>query len=74
MADRKKVVLPPAKTPEDREAQLVSLAYDFAEEQFRNGTASSQVTSHFLKMGSTREHLEQERLRKENLLLTAKIS
>lgn len=62
----------PATTDEGREAQLISLAYDLAEKQFRGGTASSQVTTHFLKMGSSREKLEQERLQHENLLLSAK--
>lgn len=63
----------PATTDEGREGQLVSLAYDLAEKQFRDGTASSQVTTHFLKAGSTREKLEQRRLENENLLLSAKI-
>lgn len=61
-----------AKTPEAREGQLISLAFDYAEKQFQEGTASSQVTTHFLKLGSTRERLEQERLQHENLLLSAK--
>lgn len=50
----------PALTPEARENQLISLATDLAEEQLRNGTASSQVISHYLKMGSTRERIENE--------------
>jgi hypothetical protein len=62
----------PAMTPEGRENQLISLAYDRAEKQMREGTASSQVITHFLKMGSTREKLEQQRLQHENLLLSAK--
>lgn len=52
-----------ARTLEEREQQLSSAAYDLAEEQITNGTASSQVITHFLKMGSTRELIEQERLR-----------
>lgn len=63
---------PPAMTPEARENQLVSLAYDAAERQIREGTASSQVISHFLKLGSTRERLEQERLMREVELLEKK--
>lgn len=63
----------PATTDEGREGQLISLAYDLAEKQFRDGTASSQVTTHFLKAGSRREKLEQRRLENENLLLSAKI-
>ena len=50
----------PALTPEARENQLISLATDLAEEQLRNGTASSQVISHFLRLGSTREQIENE--------------
>lgn len=61
-----------ATTPEARERQMVALAVDLAERQLQEGTASSQVISHYLKLGSTREMLEQERLRKENDLLEAK--
>lgn len=57
---------PPSKSPEARENQLVSMAVDLAEKQLRNGTASSQVISHFLKLGSTKE-------RKELLLLEQEI-
>ena len=62
----------PGLTPEAREGQLVSLAINLAEEQLRNGTASSQVITHYLKIGSTREKLERERLERENELLRAK--
>lgn len=62
----------PGLTPESRENQLISLAVDLAEQQLRDGTASSQVISHFLKLGSTREQLEKERLTEENKLLRAK--
>lgn len=62
----------PATTPEARENQLIALAVDLAEKQIREGNVSSQVISHFLKLGSSREKLEQERLAKENELLTAK--
>jgi hypothetical protein len=50
----------------------MALAYDVAEEQLRNKTASSQVITHFLKLATAREKLEQERLKKENQLLEAK--
>lgn len=63
----------PAHTVEQRENQLISLAYDLAEKQLMDGTAAAQVTTQFLKMGSTRERLEQERLKQDNLLLAAKI-
>lgn len=63
---------PAATTPEGRENQLISLAYDLAEQQLMDGTASAQVISSFLKLGSSRERLEQERLQNENILLRAK--
>jgi hypothetical protein len=63
----------PAVTEESRENQLVSLAIDLAEKQLAEGTASSQVITHYLKLGSTREKLEQERLHRENLLLDSKV-
>lgn len=63
---------PPATTPEGRENQLVSMAVDLAERRMREGTASAQEIVHFLKLGSSRERLEQERLAGENMLLKAK--
>ena len=63
----------PAATPEGRENELVSLASDLAEAQLRDGTASSQVITHFLKLGSTREKLEQQRLEFDNELTLVKI-
>lgn len=62
----------PATTPEARENQLVSLAVDLVERQLRDGSASSQVITHYLKMGSMKERLERERLEEENKLLRAK--
>lgn len=62
----------PATTPEARENQMIAMAVDLAEKQIKEGTASSQVISHYLKLGSSRERLEQERLQKENSLLAAK--
>lgn len=61
-----------ALTPEARENQMISLAVDLAEQQLRDGTASSQVITHFLKLGSTRAELEKEKLRAENDVLIAK--
>jgi hypothetical protein len=63
----------PATTDEGRESQLVSLAIDLAEKQLAEGTASAQVITHYLKVGSSREKLEQERLHRENLLLDSKV-
>lgn len=62
----------PASTPEARENQLISLAYDLAERQLRDGSASSQIVTQLLKSGAQRERLEQEKLQHENLLLSAK--
>lgn len=62
----------PATSPEQREMQLADAAYDLAEEQIRSGTASSQVITHFLKAGSSRERLEQERMRHEVELMEVK--
>lgn len=65
--------LPLARSPEARESQLAALAYDLAETQFLNGTASSQVLVHFLKVGSTREKIELQKARQETLLVEAKV-
>lgn len=62
----------PALTPEAREQQLVSLAVDLAEQQLIDGTASSQVITHFLKLGSSRADLERAKLEHETKLLEAK--
>ena len=62
----------PAMSPEARENQLIALAYDQAERDLMAGTASSQVVTHFLKLGTTKERLEKEKLEEENKLLRAK--
>lgn len=59
----------PAVTLDARENQMISLAVDLAEKQLREGTASAQVVTHFLRLGTSRERLEQEKLQKENELL-----
>lgn len=51
---------------------MIAIAVDLAERQIMDGTASAQVITHFLKLGTTREKLEQERLRRENLLLESR--
>lgn len=68
----RKVKHRPATTPEARENQLISLAHDVAEQQMRDGTASSQVITYYLKLGSAKERLEVKRLEEENKLLRAK--
>ena len=62
----------PALTPEARENQLISLAVDLAEKQLLEGTASSQVITHYLKLGTTKEKLEREILEKQKELIEAK--
>ena len=62
----------PATNAEDRENQMIALAINLAEEQLRNGTASSQVITHFLKLGSTKEKIEKEILEKQKELISAK--
>lgn len=73
MASKQRPNRKPATSVEGRENQLISKAIDLAEKQLEDGTASAQVISHYLKLGSTREKLEQERLAKENKVLEAKV-
>ena len=63
---------PPASSIEEREDQLIALAVDLAEKQLREGTASAQVITHYLKLGSTREKMEKEIMREQKKLLEAK--
>lgn len=70
--ERKTTGSRPAMTPETQETYLISLAMDQAEIQLRNGTASSQLITHYLKLGSSKERLEIEKLRRENELLRVK--
>lgn len=72
MAEKPRKRQPPATTSERRENQMIALAMDLAEEQLRNGTATSQVVTHYLKLATTREQLEKEKLRQENEHLKAK--
>lgn len=62
----------PALTPEGRENQLIALAVDLVEKRLRDGSASSQETTHFLKLGSTEARIKKEILEKEKDLITAK--
>lgn len=62
----------PALTPEARENQLIYLATNLAEQQLKDGTASSQVITHYLKLGSTKERIEKEILEKQKELISAK--
>ncbi len=62
----------PALTPEARENQLISLAVDLVEKRLREGTATSQETTHFLKLASTKARVEMEILEKQKELIEAK--
>lgn len=68
----KKKEIRPALSPEARENQLIFLATELAEQQLRDGTASSQVITHYLKLGSSKEKIEKEILEKQKDLITAK--
>ncbi len=67
-----KVVGTHPMTIEARENLMISLASDLAEKQLREGTASSQVITHYLKLGTAKEKLERDKLQHENELLKAK--
>lgn len=69
---KKRNLIRPALTPEARENQLISYAVDLVEQRLLNGTASSQETTHFLKLGSMKNRLEMKKLEEENKLLQAK--
>ena len=64
--------LRPPLSPEARENQMIALAMDLVEQRLRDGTASSQETTHFLKAASQKTKLEMERLKLENDLTAAK--
>lgn len=73
---------PMATTPEAQENRLIGKAIGLAERQLEDGTASAQVITHFLKLGSTREKLEQElveqnielqRAKRENMASAARV-
>ena len=65
-------IKPPARTPKAREDELIGLAVDLAEKQLREGTASTQVIVHYLKLASPRSRAEMEKLENENALLKVK--
>lgn len=62
----------PALTPEAREKQMIALAVDRAEQQLIDGTASSSVIVHYLKLGSTKEKIEKEILERQKELIEEK--
>lgn len=68
-----KYPIPPVESLEARENQLISLAMDRAEKQIRDGTVSSQVLTHFLRLGTEKASLEVDKIKNENELLKAKV-
>ena len=64
--------LKPALTPEAREQQMISLAYDLVEQRLRDGTASSQETTHFLKLATDKSRLQNELLQAQTAMAIAK--
>lgn len=62
----------PAMSPEAREQQMIAYAVDLAEKQLREGTASSQVITHYLKLGTQKEKLENQKAEEELKLIRAK--
>lgn len=72
MAKANKRNIRPALSPESRENQAIASAYNLALQQLEDGTASSQVITHFLKLGTAKAELERERMIQENKLIQAK--
>lgn len=62
----------PALSPEARENQLIALAIDLVEQRLIAGTASSQETTHFLKLGSTEARIRKQLLEEQAKLAAAK--
>ena len=62
----------PAMSLEGRDAQMASLAYDVVEQRMRDGTATSQETTYFLKLANKNQALEKIKLEKQIELLEAK--
>lgn len=61
-----------APNREARENQLIALAYDLVEQRIRDGTATSQETTHFLRMGSPKARLEKQIMERQIELMAAK--
>lgn len=71
---KKRSSIIPAKTPEGREAQLINLAMNQAQKQLEEGTATSQVLTYLLKLGTSLAKLEKAKLEAEVELAKAKVS
>ena len=68
----KKNMTPPLND-EAHETKLVALALKQAQTHLEEGTASSQIITHFLRLGSIKAQVELEKLELENRLLEEKI-
>lgn len=64
----------PARSPESRENELISLAYSEAERRLRDGSASSQIITTLLNLASTKAQLEMEKLRSDLRVADAKVN
>lgn len=62
----------PAISPEARQNQMIALAMDLVEQRLRDGTASSQETTHFLKLATSESQLKNKMMEKQNELIAAK--
>lgn len=71
-ADESTRTLPPARTPEEQENRMISLAVGLAEKQLQEGSASPTIINHYLKLATTKEQHELEKIKLENKLLTAR--
>ena len=72
VTDNEQPLMTPAMTPEDQEDQLISLAVDLAVKRLREVTASNQLVTELIKLGTTKERLAKEKLQRENEMLRAK--
>ena len=65
--------LPSASTMEGMENECIALSYELAKKRLVEGTATSAEIVHFLKLGSMKEQLDEELIRKDMALKDAKI-
>ena len=72
LAKTSKKSAPPARSPENRENQLIEKAYQVVEQRLNDGTASAQEIVHFLRLGTAKANLEKQKLEAETHLIQAK--
>lgn len=73
MDEPKKSLVSPAFDEEDQEKKMIALAYSQAEKELQEGTASSQIVTHFLRLGTQRAKLEEAQIMLQNSLIQEKI-